>query len=118
MEEDFKMISKGALRYGSKYAEKFKKIEEGLAVPNGTLPRKTIVSVRKGTVSFSIEQFLKACEVLFENTLYIIFKSPKESRPNVTVLFWACDPRKRSVLVLSTRMRYEKKSPWTEWRSK
>ena len=52
--------------------------------------RKGIVSAQNGKISFSIEQLLKTCEVSFEDTPYILFKSPKESRPYVTVLFWAC----------------------------
>ena len=81
--------------------EKFKEIvEEGLPVPNGALLRKAIISARKGKISFSNEQLLKACEVLFEDTPYIVFKSPKESRPYVTVPFWACDPQKEKCSVL------------------
>ena len=47
--------------------EKFKEIvEEGLPVPHETLLRKAIVSARKGKISVSIEQLLKACEVDLE----------------------------------------------------
>ena len=81
--------------------EKFKEIvEEGLPVPNGTLLRKAIISARKEKISFSIEQLLKACEVLFEDTPYIVFKSPKESRLYVIVLFWACDFQEENCSVL------------------
>ena len=81
--------------------EKFKEVfEESLAVPIGTLLRKAIVSARKGKLFFSIEQFLKTFEVLFEDTPYIVFKSPKESRPYVSVLFWACDPQEEKCSVL------------------
>ena len=56
--------------------EKFKEIVEGFDVPTETLLKKSIVSVRKGKISFSIKQLLKACEALFEDTPDAVFKFP------------------------------------------
>ena len=99
-EETLRCEAKEPQNTAQSIPEKFKEIvEEDLPVPNGTLLRKAIVSVRKGKITSSIEQLLKACEVLFEDTPYIVFKSPKESRPYVTVLFWACDPQEEKCSV-------------------
>jgi len=76
-------------------------IAECFAIPNSSLLRKAVISIRKGKLAFSWDQLHKACRVLFEETPYILFKSPKESRPYVTVLFWACDEVDIKCAVLS-----------------
>ena len=82
--------------------QRFKAIvDEGFGVPRRSLLRKAVISIRKGKVSFSIDQLLKACDVLFDEVPSIVFKSPKESRPYKTVFFWASDPREEKCSVLS-----------------
>jgi len=64
-------------------------IEKGFSMPAASLFRKASISIRKGKLTFSWNQLVESCQILFSKTPYILFKSPKETRPYVTVLFWS-----------------------------
>ena len=76
-------------------------VDEDFKVPNGSLLRKAVKTIQKEKLSSAIEQLLKACEVLFDWLSYIAFKSPKETRLNITVLFRASNPCEGICFVLS-----------------
>ena len=75
-------------------------VDEGFEVPNGSLLRIAVKTIRKEKLSSAIEQLIKACEVLFDWLSYIAFKSPKETRLNITVLFRASNPCNEKCFVL------------------
>ena len=101
-EERLKWEAKELQETARTIREKFKAIvDDGFGVPNGSLLRKAIITIQKGKLSFSIDQLLKACVVLFDEVPYIVFKSPKETRPYITVLFWASNPREEKCSVLN-----------------
>jgi len=43
-------------------------VAEGFAIPNSSLLRKAVISIRKGKLAFSWDQLPQSCRVLFEET--------------------------------------------------
>jgi len=63
--------------------------ESGFPVPNSTLLRKAVVSVKKGKLMFSSEKLKHAVTMVMGDLPYILFRPKSETKDYVILIFWS-----------------------------
>jgi len=63
--------------------------ESGLPVPNSTLLRKVVVSVKKEKLTFLSGQLKHAVKMVMGDLPYILFRPKSETKDYVILIFWS-----------------------------
>ena len=63
--------------------------DSGFPLPNSTLLRKAVVSVKKGKFIFSTEQLSRVVQMIMENKPYLLFRPKSDTKDYVILVFWS-----------------------------
>jgi len=63
--------------------------ESGFPVPNTSLLRKAVISVKKGKLMFSAEQLNRVAKMIMSKKPYLLFRPKAETKSYVILIFWS-----------------------------
>ena len=89
-QEDFCFEARNMEAKAREIRQQFQAIaDSGFPLPESTLLRKAVVSVKKGKLMFSTEQLQRVVALVMDKLPYFLFRPKSDTKDYVILLFWA-----------------------------